>query len=157
MRAVARHLIDGLRPPPERLRPAGTSLEGDLEQVARLMLEAALSPRALALQRLVVAESLRFPELAAAVVQAGGREEGAALVVALLRRYPQTSVMAEDDAQFAAHQFLQMVVSLPQLRAMGLGKPLAPAAIEDWVRRTVTLFLDGCAGPGPQGRTQGTS
>ena len=36
-----------------------------------------------------------------------------------------------------------MMVSLPQLRAIGLGAPMTPEELDAWVRSTVALFLGG--------------
>ncbi|MBV8211139.1 MAG: TetR family transcriptional regulator [Burkholderiaceae bacterium] len=148
-RAVVSHLIDGLRPPPEVPLIEGQSLEEILTRLASLILHAALSPRLLQLQRLIVAESERFPELAAAVAKAGGRQEAVALIGGVLRRHGRgagAAAISEAEAAFAAEQFLQMVVSVPQLRALGLGKPLARAELDAWGRNTVGLFLDGFRG-----------
>jgi len=43
-----------------------------------------------------------------------------------------------------AEQFLQMVLSVPQRRALGLGPPMTGAEQDRWARDTVDLFLDGC-------------
>ena len=52
--------------------------------------------------------------------------------------------IAISDARFAAEQFLQMVVSVPQRRALGLGVPLTPAELEEWTTHAVDFFLHGC-------------
>jgi AcrR family transcriptional regulator len=140
MSAVVVRLIDGLRPPADVPLIEGQGLEAILVHLACLILHAALTPRVLALHRLIVAESKRFPELAAAVARAGGRQEAVTLISALLLRHGRTGT---HEAGFAAQQFLQMVVSLPQLRALGLGTPMTPAQLDAWVRSTVALFLEG--------------
>jgi len=148
-RAVVSRLIDGLRPPPEVPLIEGRNLEEILTRLASMILHAALSSRLLRLQRLIVAESERFPELAAAVAEAGGRQEAVALIGGLLRQHGRGAgarEISEMEAAFAAEQFLQMVVSVPQLRALGLGKPLPPAELDAWARNTVSLFLDGFRG-----------
>jgi AcrR family transcriptional regulator len=140
MSAVVVQLIDGLRPPAHV-----PLIEGEgLEQI--LILHAALTPRVLQLQRLIVAESSRFPALASAVARAGGRQEAVALISELLMRHSRGAVITPADAAFAAHQFLQMIVSLPQLRAIGLGAPMAPEELEAWVRGSVALFVHGYTG-----------
>jgi AefR-like transcriptional repressor, C-terminal domain len=61
--------------------PAGTplydggSLEEILRRLARLILRATLTPTAQALNRLMIAEAQRFPEIAAIVAREGGRAE----------------------------------------------------------------------------------
>ena len=144
MSAVVVRLIDRLRPPPEVPLIEGEDLEQMLVHLGSLILHAALTSRVLQLQRLIVAESSRFPDLAAAVARAGGRREAVTLISELLLRH--APALRADDAVFAAQQFLQMTVSLPQLRALGLGGPMTAAELDAWVRDTVALFLDGCRG-----------
>ncbi len=143
MRAVVVRLIDSLRPAAHEPVIEGRGLEQILIHLALLVLRAALTPRALALHRLIVAESNRFPELAAAVAKAGGRQEAVALIGDLLGRHSQRTPIAAADAEFAAQQFLQMIVSLPQLHALGSGTPMTPAELDSWARRSVGLFLRG--------------
>jgi AcrR family transcriptional regulator len=146
MSAVIVRLIDSLRPPPEVPLIEGEGLHQMLVHLGSLILHAALSPRVLQLQRLIVAESSRFPDLAAAVARSGGRREAVTLIAELLARQAPAPGIAAGDASFAAQQFLQMIVSLPQSRALGLGGPMAPAELDAWVRDTVALFLEGCRG-----------
>jgi AcrR family transcriptional regulator len=144
--AVVVRLIDSLRPPANIPLIEGEGLEQILVHLGSLILHAALTPRVLQLQRLIVAESGRFPDLAAAVAKAGGRQEAVAIISELLLRDQRGAPLSAAQAGFAAHQFLQMIVSLPQLRAIGLGAPMKPAELDAWVRDTVALFLEGCAG-----------
>jgi len=143
MSAVVVKLIDSLRPPARVVLIKGEHLEPILLHLGSLILHAALDARVLQLQRLIVAESGRFPELASAVAKAGGRQEAVALIGDLLLRHER---VAPSQAAFAAQQFLQMIVSLPQLRAIGLGAPMKPEELHAWVRGTVALFLEGLAG-----------
>jgi hypothetical protein len=48
------------------------------------------------------------------------------------------------ESHLAAEQFILMVVTGPQRRALGLGAPLSQAEIGRWIAETVALFLDGC-------------
>jgi AcrR family transcriptional regulator len=151
MGAVIVRLIDGLRPPAHVPLIEGEGLEQILVHLGSLILHAALTPRVLQLQRLIVAESGRFPDLASSVAKAGGRQEAVTLISELLIRYSRGAVTTPADAGFAAHQFLQMIVSLPQLRAIGLGAPMTPAELEAWVRGSVALFIDGYTGIAKRG------
>jgi AcrR family transcriptional regulator len=134
-----------------RLRPAdisGIFLQGSLEdvllRVAQLALRAALTPEATALQRLLLAEAARFPELARIALGEGSRQSGVRGLTALLMR--EKPDVAKNDAEFAAEQFLQMVLSLPQRRALGMGLPMSEAECQAWTRDTVRLFLHGFLG-----------
>jgi AcrR family transcriptional regulator len=146
MSAVVVRLIDSLRPPPDVPLIEGEGLEQILAHLGSLILHAALTPRVLQLQRLIVAESKRFPDLASAVAKSGGRQEAVALISASLMRHARGALVTPADAAFAANQFLQMIISLPQLRAIGLGAPMAPEELDLWVRSTVGLFLNGYTG-----------
>ena len=68
------------------------------------------------------------------------------MISASLIRYARGALVTTADAGFAANQFLQMIVSLPQLRAIGLGAPIGPEELDAWVRSTVALSLEGYTG-----------
>ena len=143
MAAVVARLIDGQRPQSYRPIEQGKNLEQRLVTLAELILHGALSPRIVQLRRLMVAEAERFPELASAVAKAGGRQEAESLIIGVLKAV-QTAA-PRDDAQmrFAAQQFLQMVVTVPQSRALGLGPAMTAAEQDIWIAQTVRFFLKG--------------
>ena len=121
----------------------GGSLRDTLLGSARVMLATALTPQALGLYRLVIAEIGRFPELALVM-----REAGAGAGTDRLAR-----VMAEAgivEPIWAAEQFMALLLSVPQRRGLGLGPPLDAAEQEVWAERAVDLFLGGM--PVTQGR-----
>src|SRR5664279_624371 len=60
--AVVHRIIQRLRPPPDIPLIEGADVEPVLERLATMILHAALSSNAIALHRLIVAESTRFPE-----------------------------------------------------------------------------------------------
>jgi len=152
--AVIARLINSVRPPAEVALVEGRNLHEILVHLGSLILEAALMPRVLAMHRLIVAEAHRFPDLAAAVAKAGGREEAVTLISGLLGRHHVNGAPGTRDLRFAAEQFLQMIVSTPQMRAMGLGQPVEPAEHKPWVHATVSLFLDGFHSTVPSGGKQ---
>lgn len=143
---VVHRIIERLHPPARVPLISGNSLSEILQRLAHLMLQGALTPQALALHRLIVAESTRFPELALIANEQGGRQEGIDLVAALLEQQAPSEHLSIKNYGFAAQQFLQMVTSLPQRRAMGLGTPMGEAEVESWAHDTVDLFLNGCRG-----------
>ncbi len=116
-----------------RLRPhanvpllAGASLQEILQRLAGLFLRGALSTPAIALHRLIVAESVRFPKLAAVVTEQAGTEEAVELIAGVLEREARTEHLTLDAPVFAAQLFLHMVISWPQGRAVVLRKPMTP-------------------------------
>ena len=109
-------------------------------------MQAALSPPAIALHRLIVAESARFPELARAVNAQGASHEAIELISGLLAREIDNADFAAPAREFAALQFLQLVVMVPQRRALGFDSPMSAAELEAWADSSVRLFLNGCRG-----------
>jgi AcrR family transcriptional regulator len=144
--AVVNRTIERLRPSADVPLLSGGSLADTLRFLADIILRAALSPPAIALHRLIVAESSRFPELAAVVANQGASEEAIRLIAGVLEREARAGNLTLVSSTFAAQQFLHMVVTLPQRRAMGLGIAMTPAELEAWPRDVVNLFLNGCRG-----------
>ena len=62
----------------------------------------------------------------------------------MLASETRSGFLAIDRPEFAAEQFLQLVVSLPQRRALGLGKPMTEVELDAWADDCVNLFLNGC-------------
>jgi TetR/AcrR family transcriptional regulator, mexJK operon transcriptional repressor len=144
--AVVHQTIEQMRPPPNVPLLRGPDLGENLLGLAKLVLRAALSAPAIQLHRLIVAESSRFPNLAAAVNNEGASEEAIRLIAGLLEREAHAGNLLVDNPRFAAQQFLQMVISVPQRRAMGLGTPMTAEALDAWPGDVVNLFLNGCRG-----------
>ncbi|HXQ52886.1 MAG TPA: TetR/AcrR family transcriptional regulator [Stellaceae bacterium] len=145
-RAVVRRLIAQWSTPFEAQLLEPAPLEATLTRVAKQVLAAALSPEALALYRLLLAEAPRFPELAKIIAEqstAGGNR-----LAQLLAREARAGTLAIEDAEFAAAQFVNMVIAAPRRNALGLGPAMNAAELERWTRRTVALFLDGCRARG---------
>jgi TetR/AcrR family transcriptional regulator, mexJK operon transcriptional repressor len=142
--AVVHRIIQRLRPPAGTPLYEGGSVEDILRRLARLVLRAALAPMALALSRLMIAEAQRFPELAAIAAREGSRAEAVRHIAALLERAARAGELAIDRPEFAAAQFLELVITLPQRRALGLGEPMPEAQLEAWADDCVNLLLNGC-------------
>jgi TetR/AcrR family transcriptional repressor of mexJK operon len=142
--AVVHRTIERLRPPANAPLLHGATLAEILLGLAELILRAALSPPAIALHRLIVAESSRFPKLASVVTKEGASEEAVRLIAGVLEREASAENLTLDNPMFAAQEFLHMVVGLPQRRAMGLGVPMTSAELNAWARDVVNLFLNGC-------------
>ncbi len=114
------------------------SLEAALLAAGRRMLEVALTPEALALHRLVVAEAGRFPELATALRDGGARSGIERLYCVLRTHRPNAS---PTELAFLAEQFQHLMLAGPQGRAIGLGESLDADALEAWCADSVALFL----------------
>jgi len=144
--AVVHRIIEQIRPPPEVPLIQGPNLTRILRRLAGLILQAALTPQAVALHRLVTAESLRFPNLARAVHDEGWAAAANTLIGDLLAREFGMQRLSAEKRRFAAEQFLQMLVTVPQRRIMGIGMPMTPRELESWADSAVKLFLYGCRG-----------
>lgn len=138
--AVAQRLIGTWLTGFDAVVESAPSLEAALLAVGRRMLTVALTPSALALHRLMVAEAGRFPELAAALRNAGARAGIERLCRVLHLHRPDA-----DPARlaFLAEQFQHLVLAGPQSRAIGLGESLDAAALAAWSQDSVALFLGG--------------
>ena len=143
--AVVRRLVERWTPSFDTAMLEAPSLAEGLRRTAEYMLKVALTPEALALHRMVIAESSRSPALARVL-----HELGQAAGVERVARHLETRIANGEiraiDPRFAAEQFILMVVTGPRRRALGLGTPLSPAGLTEWIDQTVTLFLQGCGG-----------
>lgn len=143
--AVLRRLIERWLPRFEDDLPAASSLAETLRRIAEQMLKAALTPEALALHRMAIAEATRFPALARIL-----HDLGAAAGIERIARHLEARIdrgeIRSIDPRFAAEQFIMMVVTVPRRRALGLGAPLGAAESQAWIDATVALFVDGCRG-----------
>ncbi len=143
--AVVHRIIDRLRSPGDVELLVG-DLPEVLQRLARFILRAALLPQALALNRMLVAESGRFPKLAAVVTERGVTDEAIRFFAGILEREIRAGNLALDNPAFAAQELLYMIIALPQRRAMGFGAPMTSAELDAWARDVVNLFLNGCRG-----------
>ena len=143
--AVVHRIIEQIRPPPDVPLIQGGTLRDILRRLARLILRAALAPQAVALHRLITAESLRFPNLTRAVYDEGWTQ-ATKLIGDLLARELRGAPLSAALRNFAAVQFVHMVVTLPQRRILGLGLPMTAPELEVWADNAVDLFLNGCGG-----------
>jgi TetR/AcrR family transcriptional regulator, mexJK operon transcriptional repressor len=122
--------------------PETSDLEAALSDAAARILAVALTPEAIALYRLLIAESARFPELPLMLHQSGA-SEGTARIAALLNRAIADGTLPPQDTTFAAEQFLHLLLAGPQRRALGLGPTLDERQIVTWRTATIALFLRG--------------
>jgi AcrR family transcriptional regulator len=142
--AVVHRIIGRLKPAAGVPLTEGADLRATLERLAALILRAALSPQAIALHRLIVAESARFPALSGVLAREGATEQAVALIAGVLERQKTAGRIGLNDAAFAARQFLQMTIALPQRRALGLGLPMSKKELAEWPGKVTDLFLNGC-------------
>lgn len=123
------------------------SLEAGLTEAADRMLEIALTSEAIALQRLLIAECARFPELPTMMREAGVTQ-GVPRIASLLDKAIERGELPKQDAIFAAEQFMHLILDGPQRRALGLGPRLTAEQTIAWRRAALALFLSGVKGQG---------
>lgn len=117
------------------------SLEQQLRRFARDFFELMLQPSSLALYRLIIAESARFPELGTSVYEAG-----AGKLIEVLAEYlawqTKQGTLAAAEPERAAEQFIGMLSGRVQLRALlGVCERPSKPEIDGRIEHAVTAFL----------------
>jgi AcrR family transcriptional regulator len=111
-----------------------------LTEIGRRYMRVAMSPDAIGLYRLILAEGLRFPELARTFYRIGP-ERVSERVASLLRAWRRQRLITVDDAYLAAVQFLDAVRGELHLRAVaGVPPDDLADAIERNVHHAVHIF-----------------
>lgn len=151
--AVLQRLMSGWLPAADAW-PEADGLQAALLAAARSILAVGLTPEAIALHRVMIAESMRFPELQTIMAQAGV-QEGARRISALLSRAVAAGELRPLDTAFAAEQFMHLVLAGPQRRAVGLAPAMDADQLAAWGGGAVRLFLFGCLPRGDEAMVPG--
>lgn len=141
-KATVQRAIERFTVPIEHLRrDEKPDLEETLKAVARRRIFHVMSPVGVRLQRIVSAESYRFPEIFNLAY-----EQGTVPMIQFLTevfaRHTAAGVLDLEDPQRATHAFLSMVVGGPT-RLVNSGVVLSEVEIERRIAVTVRLFLRG--------------
>jgi AcrR family transcriptional regulator len=137
LRAIERYAADAEK----ILLVEGDDLEETLTALGRLRLAHVISPVGQRLQRILNAESYRFPDIFNLAYEQGTRPM-IDFIADVLRRRSERGELAIDEPARAAAVFLSMVVGGPA-RLIGAGGRMSEAEIEERVRFSVRLFLNG--------------
>jgi len=141
-KAAVQRAVDRWIVPVETLQAVETDdLETTLIEVARIRLANAISPTGLRLQRIVNAESYRFPEIFDQSFDQGTRPT-LAYLADLLKRHAAKGEVQIEDADIAASVFLSMVIGGP-IRTAVHGRPIDTTAYDDRIQICVRMFLNG--------------
>jgi AcrR family transcriptional regulator len=116
------------------------SVRDDLLALARLLLRSVMQPRLLAVRRLVIAESARFPELGRAFYERGPGRTIAALAT-VFERLGAAGALNVEDPQAAAGEFNWLIMAAPINRAMLLGTTDLQGELEAGAQRGVNTFM----------------
>jgi AcrR family transcriptional regulator len=116
-------------------------IAASLTTIARRFLDLVLSPEAIALNRIIIGEVIRFPVLGQ-VFWAAGPERIRAQIEAFLRRAAEAGSLAIPDPRMAAEQFAALARGEIHLRSlMRLEDPADPAALDAAAASAAATFL----------------
>lgn len=122
---------------------AAGDLGESLRRLGRDFLERVLSPSSLALHRLIVAESNRFPEFGRLSFESGPRRILTRLAQ-FLEAQAERNGLSIEDAETSAEQFYGTLLGFLQLRAILCDDPESGRArIDGYVDHAVSVFLKG--------------
>lgn len=141
--AIIAAICDDIQAPiaggPGADRDPGTSLGA----FAQRFMDRLMEPESLALYRLVIAESRRFPELGARVF-AAGPERAARSLADYLRAETLARRLVVRNVDTAVRIFLEMIKGDLHTRALfGAGQPPSRQEREATVKEAVRIFLGG--------------
>ena len=141
-RATVERAIERWIVPVDVLRAAESDdLEASLTAIARIRLANAISPVGLRLQRIINAESYRFPEIGTLAYEQGSRPT-IDFLADLLRRHAELGAIGIEEAHVLATTFLSMTIG-GLTRGAFLGTLIDESMLEERVRFSVRLFLNG--------------
>ena len=120
-------------------------VEDVLLAMGRRMASAVLTPEAIAINRIVTAQAIRFPELARMVHREGWQRSNAAVAKVLDRFVAEGQILVE-DSEMMADLFLSLVLGRLSRLAM-LGIEIDPEQADRRIKAAVALFLNGVERP----------
>ena len=125
-----------------RIASGSGDIRDELMAIARQMLAALLQPEVLAAMRMMIGAGEKFPDLARGIYEAGPMRSVHTLADYLCRRARQGDVDIH-DCDAAAAEFLDLIVSGLQRRALLMMPPLSPQMLDAFVAQRVDRFLTG--------------
>lgn len=141
-KAAVYRAIEGYTVPIETFRRIETDdLEAALAAVARIRVSNMMTPVAIKLQRILTAQSWRFPELFRASYDEG-MGPTIDFLCSLFSRHNALGEIAVEEPEWAATAFLSLAAGGPT-RIIVSGNVLDEAELEAHIRFSVRLFLNG--------------
>ncbi|WP_445679733.1 TetR/AcrR family transcriptional regulator [Radicibacter daui] len=137
--AVIRRVLAGGQEISRGHDPAAPAAE-TLEKVARLMLAVALNPVFIGLRRVVIAEAMRFPELAALMEERTAQGMRPRLALLLSAMAVARGEAPRDEGLNASFLF-DMIIAEPLRRATYCLPALSPADMDQRIAAAIALFL----------------
>ena len=139
--AVTERLCDDFIRDFKQLNLTGADLAGGLSRLGRSLLAVLLRPEHLAFQRLVIAESARFPELGQ-VWWRQGPAQSRETIARFLGQRQAAGEMRSADPLRAAALFHEMLVSEPVQLGM-FQTPPSPRWVDEHIAQVVQVFVHG--------------
>lgn len=130
------------------VRRAGTGtgpVRDELRLIARQMILTLMQPEPLAATRMMIGAGEKFPELARKIHEAGPSRSIRALADLLRQRVAQGD-LAIADCEAASAEFVDLVLSGLQRRALLMMPPLEPERLDEHIASRVDRFLAGHGG-----------
>ncbi len=125
--------------------PAQRTMAETLREIGLRMVGLMLSATGLAIDRMVVSEAEKFPELARAFF-AAGPARGIGIMAAWIRSQVEAGRLAVADPDFAAEQFFTLCqTQVVMRRRLRLPDAVPPGAVERVVAAAVLMFLTSYA------------
>jgi AcrR family transcriptional regulator len=124
-----------------RHSPPSDDVRAALTSMGLRIIEVLLSPRSLALHRLIISEAARVSNAADAFL-ANAPQKAYEIVARLLRRHAEIGDLHISDPEASARIFVGALASDLQLRAL-LGKPVSKAERQAKAEAVVKHLLDG--------------
>ncbi|MCW6512884.1 TetR/AcrR family transcriptional regulator [Lichenifustis flavocetrariae] len=139
--AVLKRQVDRWLAVNDASMPAEGTIEEVLLALARRKIAIALTPEAVAINRIVSAQAGRFPELAKLVYKEGS-QRSTAQIAELLRGFVHTGEIVTTDLEITAELFSSLIIGR-QIRLALLGIDIDPEPLDQRLRAAVQLFLNG--------------
>ncbi|MTH76813.1 TetR/AcrR family transcriptional regulator [Paracoccus aestuariivivens] len=122
----------------------GGSVEEQLREIARQMVNRLLQSEVLSAMRMVIGTGEKFPDLARKVYEAGPMRSAHTLAGYLAQRVERGDLRIEDCGAASA-EFIDLVISGQQRRALLMMPPMSSEDLERYIDRRVALFLTAYA------------
>jgi AcrR family transcriptional regulator len=121
------------------------SLEGTLEAIARMRIHQVMTPEGMRLQRIVNAESNRFPEIFR-MARKHVTQPVVEFLSGVLRKHAAEGSIRVERPEMTATAFMSMVVGAP-IRVLASGNRVDETEMEDRISFCITLLKHGIAAP----------
>jgi AcrR family transcriptional regulator len=142
--AIVRKMVQDKLAPVRELDVSQLDPKAGLNAIGRRFLNCVTDDQGRSFYRMMIAESERFPDLAAEFF-ASGPEMVQCLVRRNLERWQNQGLLRGGNAGKLAVQFIGIMMGDFSVRSLLKISPvLSERELRDWVARGVNLFLEGC-------------